>query len=229
MADFLELYKILYGRYGYAGWWPVFSKRGTAGFSAEGYRESPASFPLADDEVDQIIIGAVLTQNTSWSNVEKAFSILEENDCLSRKHIISTEEKTLREWIRSSGCYNQKAKKLKNIFEYIGSVNEPTRSGLLSVWGIGPETADSILLYGYAQPLFIADAYAKRVFSRIGLINADAAYESLSLHLNENIPKDAALYRNYHALIIAFGKEFCRKKPVCIHCPLGQYCSFPSK
>lgn len=225
MIDVYRFYEILWDRYGYPGWWPVYSKKSLEGFDSAGYRLYLPAYPLPQDEIDQIVISAVLTQNTAWTNVEKALSELSYKGCLTKEAVMQGPLSDLKMWIRSSGCYNQKAEKLKKICNYLSCVDRPDRKGLLSVWGIGPETADSILLYAYAEPLFIADAYARRVFSRLGLLPLRMEYQAAADVVHGCTPGDWEWYQNFHGLIVAFAKEFCKKKPLCSGCPARPYCS----
>jgi endonuclease-3 related protein len=197
-----EIYSLLLKVLGPQKWWPL---RGDF---------SPANW--------EICVGAVLTQNTSWKNVEKALENLEQASILSREDILKTTPETLAQTIRPAGYFNQKARKLKELASFNG---EPTREGLLSLWGIGKETADSILLYAYNKPYFVIDAYTRRVFSRLGLIKGDEGYDELRLLFEKSIPRDVGLYKEYHALIVNLGKNICKKEPLCGECPLSGICS----
>ncbi len=202
------IYKILLKAYGPQHWWPG----GTA---------------------FEVMVGAVLTQNTSWSNVERAIANLRRERLLthSRLHSISTRRLALH--IRPSGYFNIKARRLKNLTEFVqnayaGSLRKmfadnPSvlRQKLLDVNGIGQETADSILLYAGGKPFFVVDAYTRRVFNRHGFIAADAPYHSFQKLFMENLRKSRLLYNEYHALIVRVGKEHCKRaKPLCDGCPL---------
>lgn len=180
------------------------------------------------------MVGAILTQNTSWSNVEKAIRLLEENDCLDPRTILDMPVRTLRRLIRPAGYYNVKAERLREYVRYfIGTyggdhrrmADRPLadlREELLCVKGIGPETADSILLYALNKPAFVVDAYTKRIFSRHTLIREDAPYEEVRSFCTASIQQDALVYNEYHALLVRLAKEHCLKRnPRCHECPLG--------
>jgi len=179
------------------------------------------------------MVGAILTQNTAWSNVEGAIKRLKAEGALSASFLHQVDEALLAEWIRPAGYFHLKAERLKNFFnffirEYEGQIkkikNQPLeflRSQLLSVKGIGPETADSILLYALELPTFVVDAYTYRIFSRHQLIDEEISYEELRAYFMDHLPFDSQLYNEYHALLVRLGKEFCRKKnPHCEEWPL---------
>ncbi|MCK5305829.1 MAG: endonuclease III domain-containing protein [Candidatus Omnitrophica bacterium] len=180
----------------------------------------------------EIIVGAVLTQNTNWQNVERAIVNLKKEKALSLKALKLINIKRLAGLIRSSGYYNIKAKRLKNLInfifcEYSGSLKkmfddstEVLREKLLAVNGIGKETADSILLYGGGKPVFVVDAYTKRVFSRLGIVQKSSGYDEIQNIFYKNLKKDVRLYNEYHALIVSLGKNICKVKPACEICPL---------
>lgn len=218
--DLLEkVYKRLYQEFGPQGWWPADSKFET-------------------------IIGAILTQSVSWTNVEKAIQNLKEYSAsfgvnssginlLSPVLIKDIDVKLLAELIRPSGYFNMKAKKLKAFInflhqEYHDDLDymfkedlEVLRSNLLKVYGIGPETADSILLYAGNYPIFVIDAYTKRIFSRMILTIKDVDYHELQQLIMENCLPGVDKYNEYHALIVALGKNVCKKRsPNCNICPL---------
>ena len=182
----------------------------------------------------EIIVGAILTQNTSWQNVEKAIRLLRQNGLLSPKKMKKTPVRRLAGMVRPSGYYNQKALKLKNFLGFLdthfqGSLGrmgrhpaKPLRDKLLRVKGIGPETADSILLYAFGKPVFVVDAYTRRIFGRLGLLNGNESYDDIRSLFEKRVP-DARLYNQYHALIVNLGKHFCRKqRPACGPCPLSE-------
>lgn len=183
----------------------------------------------------EMMVGAILTQNTSWSNVEKAVNNLKAKDFLSMKALHSLPLPVLAESIRSAGYFNIKAGRLKNLINFIvdrfqGDIelflSEETdvmREGLLSVKGIGPETADSIILYAAGRPLFVIDAYTHRILNRHGMANDEATYYDLQGLFMDNLPEDTKLFNEFHALIVRTGKELCRKKPLCNICPLEKW------
>lgn len=181
----------------------------------------------------EVIVGAILTQNTSWRNVERAIIALRRARLLSVSAIAAIPEATLAELIRSSGYYRQKARTLKAFVAFLrthhqGSLDQmfrvPTnvlRGQLLSVHGIGPETADSILLYAGAHPVFVVDAYTRRVLQRHGFATERNTYEEIRGLFERSLPADPGLFNEYHALIVHTGKHFCRTtEPRCSECPL---------
>ncbi len=205
---FLRVYDRLYSHYGPQGWWP------------------------AETSIE-MMVGAVLTQNTNWGNVEKALTNLKEARLLSFADLLAMEVDELAEYIRPSGYYNIKARRLKNLFQMIESKYEgeltfffednleDSRENLLKVKGVGPETADAILLYAAEKPVFVIDTYTHRVFSRHHLVEEDTDYFSLQQEFMDNLPEDTLLFNEFHALIVMVAKEFCKKKnPRCSDCPL---------
>lgn len=180
----------------------------------------------------EVVIGAILTQNTNWSNVEKAIKNLKMAEKLSPDGIYGLSVTELAELIRPSGFFNVKAKRIKTFInwlfsKYEGSLSkmfgrdlQSLRSELLSVKGIGPETADSILLYAGNMPTFVVDAYTHRIFSRHELIPEESTYDDIKSFFEENLPKDVQLFNEYHALLVNIGKLFCKPRKVCESCPL---------
>jgi endonuclease III related protein len=181
----------------------------------------------------EIMVGAILTQNTAWTNVEKAIRRIKEEGELSVEALSAVEEGQLAEWIRPAGYYRLKASRLKNLMawlnrEWEGQIDklqnlpmEELRSRLLTVRGIGPETADSILLYALGRPSFVVDAYTYRILVRHHLIDEEATYEDLKAFFMERLPEDSDLYNEFHALLVRLGKDYCRKRqPLCEVCPL---------
>ena len=179
------------------------------------------------------MVGAVLTQNTNWGNVEKAIANLKDAGQLSFSSLHAMPLEELAQAIRPSGYYNIKARRLKNLLqmiaeEYEGVLDflfedslEDSRENLLRVKGVGPETADSILLYAAEKPIFVIDTYTHRVFSRHNLVEEDTDYFSLQQEFMDSLPEEVSLFNEYHALIVAVAKEFCKKKnPRCSDCPL---------
>jgi endonuclease III related protein len=184
----------------------------------------------------EVIVGAILTQNTSWTNVERAIANLRRANLLTPAAMEKSSPAVIESLIRSSGYFRQKARKLKAFcsflrYEYSGSLKkmfaQPTavlRQQLLGVFGIGPETADSILLYAGGHPVFVVDAYAKRMMSRHGWIEESAKYEDVRWVFERRFPGDAARFNEFHALIVQTGKRYCRRQePLCGECPLGRY------
>jgi endonuclease-3 related protein len=204
-----EIYQLLFERFGPQHWWP-------------GQTQS------------EIIVGAILTQNTNWGNVEKAIANLKSAAVLSAEGLHRLEQTQLAELIRPAGYFNVKAKRLKNfltwLFEnYDGELanlqhvdTEQLRAELLTVKGIGRETADSILLYALDRPIFVVDAYTARVVFRHQLLDPDADYEQLRELFESNLDEDLQMFNEYHALLVRVGKEFCKPKPKCPGCPLEE-------
>ncbi len=183
----------------------------------------------------EIMVGAVLTQNTAWTNVEKAIANLRANRALSARVIISTPSRTLAKWLRPSGYFNIKAQRLKAFCTWYLDKGRRARHmdtatlrrELLDVHGIGPETADDILLYAYQRPVFVIDAYTRRLFRRLGLIQGDEGYETLRALFETRLARRAdriAVFNEYHALIVRHAKEICRTKPRCEACCLRRRC-----
>jgi endonuclease III related protein len=188
----------------------------------------------------EVIVGAILTQNTSWSNVERAISILRREKLLNPEALEKISTARLAQLIRSSGYFRQKARKLKEFVQFLrdchqGSLDKlfatPTaelREQLLAVHGIGPETADSILLYAGGHPVFVVDTYTRRILERHGLVHPKASYEEIRALFERNLTADSSLYNEYHALIVHTGKHFCQKRqPNCEHCSLRAFLPTP--
>ncbi len=183
----------------------------------------------------EMMVGAILTQNTSCSNVEKAIARLREARALEPRRMHDAPLPQLAEWIRPAGYFNVKARRLRAFTEWLlerygGSVDrmfktEPVRlrAELLAINGIGPETADSMLLYAGGHPVFVVDAYTRRFLIRHGWLADGAAYDEVAAVFTDRLPQDAALYNEYHALIVALGKTFCRSKARCETCPLRKW------
>jgi len=221
-----QIYGILHRTYGPQGWWPL-----SKGKLQTKHHNGP---PKDDHDRWEIITGALLTQNTSWTNVEKAIENLNKAKLLSIDKIIKTDVKKIAELIRPAGYYNQKAERLKIIAGFFSAhfrnKTIPSREEILKVKGIGPETADSILLYTFEQPYFVVDAYTRRIFSRLGLIKKDASYDEIQRFFMENLSKQDKkktidTYKEYHALIVELAKRNCRTRPVCEGCILSDLCN----
>ena len=181
----------------------------------------------------EVIVGAVLTQNTNWKNVEKAIYNLKSNNMLSVEGILKNRG-ILSEAIKPAGYYRVKAVRLINVMEKIKEYNsveeflrlpiEKLREELLMIKGIGPETADSIILYGGNYPIFVVDSYTRRIFSRLGIIEGIETYDKIQSIVMENLPREAYLYNEFHALLVELGKRNCRKIPIHNRCPLYSLC-----
>jgi len=208
MKNLLKIYKKLYQTFGPQHWWPG---------------ETPF----------EIAVGAILTQNTNWGNVEKAIDNLKKQNALSARVIHKMPVRLLSELIRPTGYFNIKAKRLKAFIDFLmndyhGSMKKMKneylyllREKLLSINGIGPETADSIILYALSKPVFVIDTYTKRVLSRHGIMNHEKSYDEFQELFHSSLKKDMKLFNEYHALFVRVGKTFCKKKkPLCELCPL---------
>ncbi len=175
----------------------------------------------------EVVVGALLTQNTSWQNVEKAINNLKQVKALSPQAILNMPLEKLQDLIRPAGFYRQKAERLKALVKVVleGSIDRGT---LLDVKGIGKETADSILLYGYNKPFFVVDAYTRRLCSRLMEVDCmKIEYDELAEAFTTSLPKDAAVYKELHALIVEHAKQRCLKRqPKCESCPLKNMCLF---
>lgn len=187
-------------------------------------------------DVFEICVGAILTQNVAWKNAEKALCNLKRARMLDPGLIRGAKLTALGEMIRSAGYYNQKAKKLKHFTAWyrrygyshlaIAALGrDRLRSELLAVSGIGPETADSILLYALGMKTFVVDAYTKRMFTRLGLIRLGESYEGVRAMVHDLFPGSAPIYNEFHALIVAHGKDYCAKRPTCATCCLQVGCA----
>jgi len=224
-------YSLLLGRFGPQGWWPVTPRGGTCPRYRPGRYGAPGG-----REAFEVCAGAILTQNTAWTNVEKALTALNRAGALDAARLARTPVPRLASWIRSSGYYTQKARKLRFFAGHVLGTGclltdwlrkrpfQPLRAELLSIHGIGPETADSILLYAGGRRAFVVDAYTKRVGSRLGWFPETAAYDEVQSFFVRRLPRSAAVYNEAHALLVAVAKAHCRKKPDCEDCPLRPGC-----
>jgi endonuclease-3 related protein len=210
----MDIYNRMYLHFGSRHWWPA-------------------------DAAFEVVVGAILTQNVAWKNVEQAIQNLKAHDLLQPHVLVQIDLDKLANLIRPTRYFNMKAKKLRAFCQhlmdnYAGSLEcffekelWALREELLSIYGIGEETADSILLYAAQKPIFVVDTYTRRIFSRLGQVDPDIKYEALQKFFMENIPPDIALYNEYHALIDAVGSHYCAvKKPLCRECPLKPLCKF---
>lgn len=207
MNVWLKMFYTLYDAFGPQFWWPGDS-------------------PL------EIAIGAILTQNTNWKNVEKAIENLKKRNLIDVDKLLSLKEDELKMLIRPSGFFNIKAKRLRNFLLFLkehGGIEglkkfdtERLRKMLLNVSGIGFETADSIILYALEKPIFVVDTYTKRYLIRHGFIEGTERYDEIRKLFENNLPKDIKLFKEYHALIVKLGKVYCKSKPNCENCPLNK-------
>jgi endonuclease-3 related protein len=211
----LNIYRRLLARYGPQHWWPA-------------------------EEPFEVIVGAILTQSAAWGNVEKAIANLRASNALSPKALRQLSTPRLAKLVRPCGYYNAKALKLKSFAYWLGNHHDydldrlfasdvgELRQQLLSINGIGQETADSIILYAADKPIFVVDAYTRRIISRIGLAPAKNSYADYQALFMENLPPDAKLFNEYHALLVYLGKKVCRPQPLCPQCCLSELCQFAS-
>lgn len=214
MTGFGCLYRGLVAVYGPQHWWPA-------------------------QTTFEIIAGAVLTQNTAWTNAERALSNLREADVMNADRILNLPEEELNELLRPSGCYRVKSRRLCAICEWLRVHNRDDRIGtrttgelrrsLLSVRGVGPETADAILLYAFGRPVFVVDAYARRLFSRIGLITGKEACREIQAQVELTLDSATQDYNEFHALIVEHCKQACRKSPGCRDCLIRETCVYSSQ
>ena len=208
----LAIYRRLLRRQGHASWWP-----------------GESSF--------EICLGAILVQNTAWTNVEKALGVLRERGLLSFAALRAMPAAALAPLIRSSGYFNVKARRIEAFLAFLdeaygGRVEAMAaeerlalRARLLAVNGIGRETADSIALYAAGLPIFVVDAYTRRIFARLGLLRGDEDYDAIRAFFESRLPRDAALYNDFHAQIVRLGKDICRPVPRCDACPIHDLCA----
>jgi len=204
-----HIYNLLFNTYGPQHWWPA---------------ETPF----------EVMVGAVLTQNTAWRNVERAIANLANGHALEPELMMTIPEEELAELIRPAGYFRIKAKRLRTFCAFYHEhgqwkrlstmPTETLRTKLLGVHGIGPETADSILLYAFDRPAFVIDTYTKRIFRRLGLSAAEINYEELQQFFHDLLPDNISMFNEYHALIVEHAKRHCRAKPVCSGCPLLNAC-----
>ncbi|AKB78813.1 Endonuclease III [Methanosarcina horonobensis HB-1 = JCM 15518] len=222
------IYNFLLNSYGSQGWWPLIELHESGGTnptktgSVQGYHPGDYTYPHTDSQQFEIICGAMLTQNTSWQQVERALINLKKIDSLSPGGILDLGPETLREAIRPAGYYNQKAVRLKTLAEWFLELKSrtPEREELLSLKGVGPETADSILLYAFKQPSFVVDAYTRRIISNLGLADEKTKYSEIKALFEENLPEDMIVYQEYHALLVEHAKRYYQKKINYSRCPL---------
>lgn len=213
------LYGALFKAFGPQGWWPIASLAGKKGFGPFGYHKGDYSYPRDSAQEQEIIIGAILTQNTSWKNVEKAIENLKAAGLLG-PGLASASMGEIEECVRPSGYYRQKARRLQGL---AGKIPPYERDYLLSLKGIGPETADSILLYAGKQLVFPVDAYTARICRRLGM--CEGGYSEIQDYFHKNLEKNLVHYNEMHALLVALAKGNCTKRePLCDSCPVSKEC-----
>ena len=211
-ALLMEIFNRLYASYGPQHWWPA-------------------------DEPFEVMVGAILTQSTAWPNVAKAIANVKGSKAMSPQALRLISDESLAALIRPSGYYNVKTRKLKALAAWIGDLGDnletifaqgtdQLRGQLLNVYGVGEETADSILLYAAAKPVFVIDAYTKRILDRIGIKCDGAKYADYQTLFMNYLPVDQTMYNEYHALIVEHGKITCRKSPRCNSCCILDLCSY---
>jgi len=200
MNTIKKIYDVLLTNYGPQGWWPL---------SDVGYHPGKYYLIKTHSQIFEVYVGAILTQSTSWKNVEKAIYNLKKNDLLDPKAIIEKDSETIKHAIKSVGYYNKKYERLVEISKFYLSLKDrmPTRHELLSVKGIGQETADSILLYAHREPIFVIDAYTIRILQNLKLIKKETKYETIQKLFMDNLPRDFKIYQEYHALLVEHAKR----------------------
>lgn len=208
--NLIKIYEKLLNHFGKQNWWPLIGSKKTKRI--------------------EIIIGAILTQNTSWKNVEKVIKKIKERNLLNRSNILRISDEELQKIIKPCGYYKQKTKRLKEAIKRIrGKI---TREKLLEINGIGKETCDVILLYAYEKPYFVIDTYTRRILDRLGIIkNAfKKSYDEIQEFFHNNLPRDIEIYKEYHALLDELAKKYCKKKVAhCEYCPIIEFCDFGNK
>jgi len=229
---FLEqLYEKLLSRYGQQGWWPLLHKqKNTMVYDVQFKFQT-----LPPNHMDEVITGALLTQNTSWNNVVLALMNLNQMNLMTFAKIACTSEITIAELIKPSRYFRQKAQRLIQIakevnqtgYSTLNCMSIPTlRQWWLSLKGIGYETADSIILYAFHKPQFVIDAYTKRFFVRFTSVSDKENYHQIQERFHQALPKEGPLFNEFHALIVKHCIEICQNKPLCEHCFLQKDCLF---
>jgi endonuclease-3 related protein len=230
MNKIYKIYTILFKKYGAQGWWPYMNFDGVNGSkmgNIEGYHIGDYSYPKNNDQIFEVALGSILTQNTTFTSVIKAMKNLNTHGGITKDHIKALSIVELKNSIRPAGYFNQKANYILNYIEFYESLDSkvPTRDEVLKVKGVGEETADSILLYGYNQAEFKIDAYTKRLLLELELIDQKAKYkdmknlmESSLKQITTNKQELRIIYQEYHALIVEHGKRYYSKKPYGVGC-----------
>ena len=220
MNHLRRIYLVLTKLYGPQGWWPLLNTG-----SLQGYHLGDYSYPKNQVQRFEICVGAILAQNTSWVNVEKALRNLYLQKLLRPAVLCAADNGLIAQSIHPTGYFNQKTRKLKEFSRFYSSLcgQIPSRESLLNIWGIGPETADSILLYAYKIPTFVVDAYTRRIFSQLGMIGATESYDSIKHFFESSLEPSTEIYQEYHALIVEHAKRYYEKKHTRNACPLKRF------
>ncbi|PKL40445.1 MAG: endonuclease [Spirochaetae bacterium HGW-Spirochaetae-1] len=230
MITLNQLYKLLLKAYGPQGWWPLLD-------DVTHHSRYDGIIPGSDNHIFEIITGAILTQNVAWTNVDTALRILKGKGLLEPRAMHEYSREELAPLIRSTGYYNQKAIKLMHMLDWMNSFAydleklkgedmASLRNDLLAIKGVGPETADSILLYALSMKTFVVDAYTRRILSRMGIIEGNETYEEIRSLFHKKFRGGVHEYKEYHALIVEHGKNICKKKPDCGKCILARQCLY---
>ena len=209
-SQLVRIYHDLFAHYGPRHWWPA-------------------------DSPFEVMVGAVLTQNTAWTNVERALARVKGVVALEAAPMAALPVDVLADALRPAGYYNVKARRLQALCRWVvdqggmgalhGMETRPLRAGLLNVHGVGPETADDMVLYAFGRPVFVIDAYTRRLFARLGFVRNQESYEGLRARFERALPRDPVLYNEYHALIVEHAKTTCRTRPLCQNCILRPRCA----
>ena len=209
-SQLVRVYHDLFAHYGPRHWWPA-------------------------DSPFEVMVGAVLTQNTAWTNVERALARVKGVVALEAAPMAALPVDVLADALRPAGYYNVKARRLQALCRWVvdqggmgalhGMETRPLRAGLLNVHGVGPETADDMVLYAFGRPVFVIDAYTRRLFARLGFVRNQESYEGLRARFERALPRDPVLYNEYHALIVEHAKTTCRTRPLCQNCILRPRCA----
>jgi len=220
-----RIYAALLSCYGPQGWWPLLDFAGPQPDktgSRAGYHPGRYDLPATDAQVFEVCAGAILTQNTAWVNVETALRRLQAAGGLGPDALLSLGEERLREAIRPAGFFHQKMRKLREFAVFFRELEgrAPSREELLALWGIGRETADSMLLYAYRVPVFVVDAYTRRIAGALGLIEPRAGYEEIRALFECSLPREVPVYQEFHALLVEHAKRHYRKGGDWSACPL---------
>ncbi len=223
-----RIYHELYRAYGPQGWWPLLEYEGvqpTKSGSVRGYHPLRYDLPATRHQVFEVCVGAILTQNTNWVNVERALLRLHAEGGLDPERLCELDDVRLKEAIRPAGYYNQKTRKVRGFADFFLSlgIRAPDREELLGLWGIGCETADSMLLYAFYTPVFVVDAYTRRVFGSLGLVDDRADYDTIRVFIEESLPADLPVYQEYHALLVEHAKRYYPKRGDRPPCPLRRF------